>query len=213
MTRILLVDDHPIVREGLTAVLSRIPDVEIVGEAGNAGEAIEKVASCSPDLVLLDISLPGRSGIEVLEILHAQYPVVKILMLSTYPEKQYAVRCLRSGAAGYLTKKDSTSELLPAIQTIMRGKKYVTTTIAELLAEEIEKKMPDIPHAGLSDREFQVLRFIAQGKTIAEIADILSLSSSTVHKYRANILAKLNFRTTAQIIRYALDHHLVDPAE
>jgi two-component system, NarL family, invasion response regulator UvrY len=213
MIRILIVDDHPIVREGIAAVLSRIPDVEIVGEAGDAGEAIEKARTCAPDLVLLDISLPGRSGLEVLDILHVQFPAIKVLMVSTYPEKQYAVRCLKSGASGYLTKKDSTSEMLPAIQTIMKGKKYVTSTIAELLADDLENPRDPFYNSKLSDRELQVLCYIAQGKTINDIANILSLSSSTVHKYRANILDKLNLKTTAQMIRYAIDHHLIDPAE
>jgi len=163
-----------------------------------------------PDVILLDLSLPGRNGYEVLKQLRAEIPQTRVLILTTYPEKQYAVRCLRGGASGYLTKDSASEELVTAIRKIAEGRKYVGSALGELLATEIDAGSSLLPHEELSDREFQVLGLIGQGKTVSQIADILSLSLSTVNTHRAHILAKMHMETTAQLIRYAVDNNLVD---
>jgi len=212
-TRILIVDDHPFVRQGLVAALNQDLEMAVVAEAEDGEEAIAKARSTKPDLVLLDISLPGRSGLEVLKQLHAELPQTSVLILSTFPEKQYAIRCFANGARGYLTKKSASEELLRAIRKIRGGGKYVSETMAELLAGEIGSDVRQLPHEKLSDREFQVLCLLGQGRTLSEVAEILSLSLSTINTYRAHILEKMKLETTAQLIRYVLDNNLVEPPQ
>jgi len=209
-TRILIVDDHPIVRQGLLTTLNQAVDLEVVAEASDGDDAILKARSSKPHIVLLDISLPGKNGIEVLKQLQAEMPGVHVLMLSTFPEKQYAVRCFANGARGYLTKKSASDELLVAIRKIVGGGKYVTSSMADLLADEIGGDSKRLPHERLSDREFQVLCLLGQGKTVSQAAKTLSLSLSTVNTYRAHILQKMNMDTNAQLIRYVLDNNLVE---
>ncbi|MGA9405883.1 MAG: response regulator transcription factor [Bacteroidota bacterium] len=213
MVRVLIVDDHPIVRHGLVSELSRASDVKVVDEAADGSEAISKARSSKPDLVLLDIALPGKNGLEVLKQLRAEMPHVRILILSSYPEKQYAVRCLKNGAQGYLTKESASEELLSAIRKIMRGGKYVSASLADLLVSEIGSGGSHMPHEILSDREFQVLCLLGEGKTVSQIASILSLSLSTINTYRSHILEKMNLENTAQIIRYVVDNNLSDIGE
>jgi two-component system, NarL family, invasion response regulator UvrY len=213
MVRILIVDDHPIVRHGLKSELSRASDVKVVDEAADGNEAIAKARSSKPDLVLLDLALPGKTGLEVLKQLRAEMPHIRVLILSTYPEKQYAVRCLKNGAQGYLTKASASEELLSAIRKVMRGGKYVSASLADLLAAEIVSDGSKLPHETLSDREFQVLCLLGKGKTVSQIASDLSLSLSTINTYRAHILEKMNLENTAQIIRYVVDNNLADVAE
>ncbi|HXX62385.1 MAG TPA: response regulator transcription factor [Bacteroidota bacterium] len=212
-TRVLIVDDHPIVRQGLRLVLDKSGEVEIVEEASDGDEAIEKARAAKPDLMLLDISMPGKSGLEVLKVLQAEMPQVRILILSTFPEKQYAVRCFANGAWGYLTKKSAPEELLDAIRKIMNGGKYVSASLGSLLADEIGSDVQRLPHERLSDREFQVLCLLGQGKTVSQIAENLSLSLSTINTYRAHILEKMNMETTAELVRYALDNNLSEPSQ
>ena len=212
-TRVLIVDDHPIVRQGLRLVLDKSGEVEIVEEASDGDEAIEKARAAKPDLMLLDISMPGKSGLEVLKVLQAEMPQVRILILSTFPEKQYAVRCFANGARGYLTKKSAPEELLDAIRKIMNGGKYVSASLGSLLADEIGSDVQRLPHERLSDREFQVLCLLGQGKTVSQIAENLSLSLSTINTYRAHILEKMNMETTAELVRYALDNNLSEPSQ
>ena len=209
-TRILIVDDHPIVRHGLVAALQASGDCEVVAEAADGDEALSRARSAKPDVVLLDLSLPGKNGLEVLSLMQAEMPEVKILVLSTFPERQYAIRCLSNGARGYLTKKSAPEELLAAIRKIVRGGKYVSSSLADLLAEEIGSSPHTLPHERLSDREFQVLCLIGQGKTVSQAAKELSLSPSTINTYRAHILEKMKLETTAQLIQYVLENKLVE---
>jgi two-component system, NarL family, invasion response regulator UvrY len=210
MINILLVDDHPIIRDGLRAALAQDTGLNVVGEAQNADEAITKTRETRPDVVLLDISLPGKNGFEVLKQLHTEMPEVRVLILSTYTEKQYAVRCLKSGAWGYLTKSSGSVELIEAVRTIMHGRKYVGASLAQLLVSDNDPNRVRMPHEVLSDREFQILCLFGQGNTVSRIADILSLSVSTVGTHRAHILEKINMRTTAELVKYTLEHHLVE---
>ncbi len=210
MIRILIVDDHPIIRDGLRSALAQESGLEVVGEAQNAEEAMTGARSLKPDVVLLDISLPGKNGFEVLKQLQAEMPEVRTLILSTYSERQYAVRCLKSGAWGYLTKSSRSAELIEAIRTIMRGQKYVGASLAQLLASEIDPGRSRLPHESLSDREFQILCLFGQGKTVTQIADILSLSVSTVGTHRAHILEKMHMQSTVELVRYAYEHGLVE---
>ena len=213
MIRVLIVDDHPIVRKGLRSELSEQPDVHVVDEAADGDEALVKARASKPDIVLLDISLPGKSGLEVLKQLNDELPHVKVLMLSTYPEKQYAIRCLKGGAWGYLTKESASEELVAAIRKVAEGKKYVSGQLGEILASDVGAKKDLLPHEKLTAREFEILRLIGQGKTLTEIADFLSLSLSTISTHRSHILAKMRCHSTAQLIRYAVDVGLIDPAK
>ena len=210
MIRVLIVDDHPIVRKGLRSGLAETSDIRVVDEAADGDEAIAKSREHKPDIILLDISLPGKNGYEVLKQLHAEYPQIRVLILTTYPEKQYAIRCLRGGAYGYLTKESAPEELITAIRRIAQGRKYVGAALGELLATEVDGFSNRLPHEELSDREFQVLCLLGQGKTVSQIADILSLSLSTINTYRAHILEKMHMKTTAQLIRYVVDNNLAE---
>jgi two-component system, NarL family, invasion response regulator UvrY len=210
MINILLVDDHPIIRDGLRAALAQDTGLNVVGEAQNADEAITKTREARPDVVLLDISLPGKNGFEVLKQLHTEMPEVRVLILSTYSEKQYAVRCLKSGAWGYLTKSSGSAELIEAIRTIMQGRKYVGASLTQLLVADNDPGRVRMPHEVLTDREFQILCLFGQGNTVSRIADILSLSVSTVGTHRAHILEKMNMHTTAELVKYTLEHHLAE---
>jgi two-component system, NarL family, invasion response regulator UvrY len=210
MITILIVDDHPLVREGLRSVLTQDTRMKVVGEAQNAEEALACIRSLKPDIVLLDISLPGRNGFELLKQLHVEMPKVRVLILSTYSEKQYAIRCLKNGALGYLSKSSSSAELLEAIRTIMRGNNYVGPLLAQLLVSEIDTNRSQMPHEALSDREFQVLCLFGQGKTVSQVAETLSLSVSTVGTHRSHILEKMHMQTTAELMKYTLENHLVD---
>ena len=210
MIKILVADDHTLVRKGLKQILLDTPDVEIVEEASNGPEVISKINDNDYDLILLDIALPGRSGIDVLKQLKYIKPDLPVLMLSMYPEEQYAIRSLKAGASGYLTKESAPEELIDAIKKITIGKKYITSTLAERLAYEIEVNSDKSLHESLSDREYQVFCLIASGKTVKEIADKLSLSVKTISTHRARILQKMHMKNNVQIIRYAIKQNLVD---
>ncbi len=210
MTKILIVDDHPIVRQGLRSALMEHAEMQIVGEASDGDEALIRVRASKPDVVLLDISMPGRSGLEVLSQIHAERPSTKVLILSTFPEKQYAVRCLRSGAAGYLTKESASEELITAIRHVAKGRRYVSASLAELLATEIDSDQNKLPHERLSGREFEVLCLIGRGKSVSQIAELLSLSLPTISTYRSRILGKMEMDSTAQLVHYVLENKLVD---
>jgi DNA-binding NarL/FixJ family response regulator len=213
MITVLIVDDHPLIRQGLSTALSNASDIKVIGEAQDADEALAKARSERPNIILLDISLPGKNGLEVLKQLHLEMPEIQVLILSTFPEKQYAVRCLKNGAAGYLTKRSRNDELLIAIRTIMRRGRYVNPALAELLVSEIGGRSEKIPHEKLSDREFQVLCLIGQGKKVSEISEILSISIPTVSTHRAHVLEKMNMKSTAELIQYVLTNNLVEKIE
>jgi DNA-binding NarL/FixJ family response regulator len=210
MIRIMIADDHTIVREGLKQILEDIPDLVVVDEAKNGEEVIAKVGMKDIDIIVLDISLPGRSGLDVLRQLKHRKPGLPVLILSMYPEEQYAVRSIRAGASGYLTKESASTELVEAIRTVARGRKYITSSLAERLAFQIEVDMDKPLHELLSDREYQVMCMIASGKTVKEIAKMLSLSVKTISTHRSRILRKMNMENNAQLTHYAIKQNLVD---
>jgi len=210
MIKVLIVDDHTIVREGLRQILEETLDIAVTGEASSAQEAINKVKNNDFDIVLLDISLPGRNGLDVLKQLKSIKPDLPVLILSMYPEEQYAIRALRAKAAGYLTKESASDELIKAIRKISQGRKYITSSLAEKLAFELEDNNSYSSHEKLSDREYQVMCMIASGKRIKEIAEALSLSVKTISTYRTRILSKMNMKSTSQLIHYAIKSGLVD---
>jgi two-component system, NarL family, invasion response regulator UvrY len=210
MIRILIADDHAIFREGLKHILSESPDVKVAAEARNGQEVLEKIWSEKYDMVLLDISMPGMSGLEVLKQLKIERPKLPVLVLSMHPEEQYAVRVLRAGASGYLTKESAPDELITAIRKISQGRKYITASLAERLAFEMEIDSEKPLHEVLSDREYQVLRIIAAGKTIKQIAEELSLSIKTVSTYRGRIMEKMKMKTNAELMHYAIKHQILD---
>ncbi|MGA2974797.1 MAG: response regulator transcription factor [Spirochaetia bacterium] len=209
MIRILVVDDHSVVRKGLIQIVTDSPGMEVAGEASSGQEALELVRSHPFDVVILDIAMPGRSGLDILRELKAENPALKMLVLSMYSEEQYAIRSLRDGASGYLTKGCPPEELIQAIQIIATGKRYITPSIADRLAAYVEDSSRQLPHETLSDREMQVLVLIGSGKKVSEIAEELNLSFKTVSTYRSRILIKMGMETNAQLIRYALQHSLV----
>jgi two-component system, NarL family, invasion response regulator UvrY len=205
---ILIADDHAIVRKGLIELLREAyPDLQVF-EAVNSQQAMDVIAKCKLDVVLLDISMPGRNGIETLKQIRAQGVKVPVLMLSMHPEDQYAVRALKAGASGFINKESATEELLTAVQKVISGKKYITPSVAEKLIELGEQGSRSA-HEFLSDREMQVLQQIASGKTVSDIADELSLSVNTISTYRTRLLEKLALNNNAELTRYALDNGLI----
>ncbi len=208
MIRVLIVDDHPLVRAGLIAELSKASDISVAGEAADGYDALTRAREIKPDLVLLDIALPGKNGLEVLKDLQAEMPEVKVLVLSAFPERQYAIRCIRNGAKGYVTKDTASADLINAVRKVINGGKFISASLADLMAAEIGSNVKRLPHETLSDREFQILCLIGQGNTVSQIADILCLSISSVNTYRHRILVKMHMQTTAQLIRYVLDNNL-----
>lgn len=210
MIKILIADDHAIVRAGVKQILSQENDIAIAGEAATGKEVINLVNNSVFDMVLLDISMPGKSGIEILKQIKLIDPNLPVLILSMYPEKQYAIRSLRAGASGYLTKGNAADELVQAIRHVSQGEKYITTTLASSLASAINIYDEKLPHERLSDREFQVLRMLAAGKTVSEIAQDLTLSVKTISTHRARVLEKMALKNNSQLIHYAVKHKLVD---
>lgn len=210
MIRVLIADDHQIVREGLKQILAETSDIAAVGEASNAGEVLTQVLKNDYDVVLLDISMPGRSGLEILRELKSAKAGLKILMLSMHPEEHYAVRALKAGASGYLTKDRAPEELIEAIRRVSLGGKYISATLAEKLAFYLEEDSEKPPHERLSDREYEVMRMLASGKTVKEIAQELSLSVKTISTHRTRLLRKMNMKTNAQLASYAIQNKLVE---
>ena len=209
MIQILIVDDHAILRRGLKEILEReFRDVSI-GGAGTAEEALTQLDSEKWDLVILDITMPGRSGVDVLRNLKALRPKLPVLVLSMHPEDQYGKRVLKAGASGYMIKESAPEELIKAVRKLLSGGRYVSPTLAETLAVDLGRDDGTPAHERLSDREFEVLRKMASGKTVGQIAQELHLSVPTVSTYRARILEKMEMANTAELIRYALIHHLV----
>ncbi len=210
MIKILIADDHPIVRQGLKQILSEEPDVAMVGEAQNSQEVLELVRKQDWDIVILDIKMPGRGGLDVLKELKHERPKLPVLILSVYPEDQYAVRALKAHASGYMTKESAPEELVKAIRKIIQGGKYIGPTLAEKLAFDLETETEKPLYETLSDRESQVMCMIASGKTISQIAEELSLSVKTIGTYRTRILEKMKMKTNAELTHYAIKNGLVD---
>jgi two-component system invasion response regulator UvrY len=210
MINILIADDHAVVRKGLRQILTETPDLRVLDEAVDGEDVLEKVKKKSYDVIVLDISMPGISGIDVLKRLNAEYPHIPVLILSIYSEDQYALRVLKSGASGYLTKESAPGELVSAIRKVAKGGKYVSAYLAEKLAFGLTTPANMNPIEHLSDREMQVLCMIASGKTISEIAKEISLSVKTVSTYRRRILTKMKLKNNAELTHYAIRNDLVE---
>jgi len=207
LLKILVVDDHPVVRRGLKQILTEEPDIELVGEAETSGEVLDLIHTHDWDAVVLDITMPGRGGLDILKELKREHPRLPVLILSVHPEDQYAVRVLKEGAAGYMNKECAPEELTGALRKIIRGGKYVSLALAEKLAFMLESQAP--LHDSLSTREYQVMLMLASGKTLSQIAEEMSLSIKTIATYRARILEKMNMKNNAEMIHYAIKHNLV----
>ncbi|MDP4200235.1 MAG: response regulator transcription factor [Bacteroidota bacterium] len=210
MIRILIADDHAIVREGLKQIVQQTMDIVVAGEASNAAETLEMVRKLPIDLLLLDISMPGRSGLDVLVEIKRDLPNLPVLILSLHPEDQYALRMLKAGAAGYVTKESASEQLIHAIRKVASGGKYMSMPLAEKLVFGMVRDQGLAPHELLSNREFQVFRMIAAGKSVGEIAEELSLSAKTISTNRARIIEKMGLRNNAEFTQYAIQHKLLD---
>jgi len=209
MLRILIADDHAIIRKGLKQILLEEYPSAIIEEVNDAEGVIKKTISHEWDIIICDLSMPGRSGLDVVQQVKQNFPKLPVLILSIHPEEQYAIRVLRAGAAGYLSKDAATEELVKAVQRVLQGRKYVSSAIAEKMAAELDQDTSRPPHEVLSDREFDVFKMIASGKTVSEIAEQLTLSITTVSTYRARILVKMNMKTNAELTRYGLENKLI----
>ena len=210
MIKILIADDHAIIRRGLCHIVASEPDMDVCAEAENAQQTVEALQKQPCDVVVLDINMPGRSGLDVLKQIRQEYPRIPVLVLSVHPEEQYGVRVLKSGAAGYLTKESAPEQLVQAIRKVYRGGKYVSETLAETLVVELGSEGSQTPHAGLSDREYEVMVMIASGKTVGEIAVVLSLSVKTISTYRARVLTKMNMKNNAELTYYVIQNGLLN---
>ena len=210
LIRVLIADDHAIVREGLKQILADTKDIIVAGAAENGLDAVKLARSVEADVLLLDISMPDRSGIEVLKQIRKEYPAIAVLMLSMHREDQYAIRSLKAGASGYLNKQSAPAELVNAIRQVASGRKYISTELAQELANQVGDDREIPAHETLSDREYQTLTMIASGKTVTDIANELVLSVKTISMYRSRLLQKMKLRHNAELTHYAIRNHLVD---
>jgi two-component system, NarL family, invasion response regulator UvrY len=204
-----MADDHAIFREGLRQILEDVPDLVVVDEASRGQEVLDKVSKNDYDLLLLDIAMPGLSGLDTLKLLKSQKPNLRVLILSMYPEEQYAIRAMKAGAYGYITKASASEELIQAIHKVSRGEKYFSSSIADKLLSGFEPEPEQALHERLSDREYQIICMIGRGKTVSEIAVVLALSVKTVSTHRMHILEKMQMKTNAELTNYAIKHNLV----
>lgn len=209
LIRVIIVDDHIVVRKGLAQILEETEDIIVTDEASSGDELLQKIQNFKYDVVLLDISMPGKDGLMTLKEIKNVKPDLPVLIFTVFPEEQYAIRVLKAGAAGYINKQSEPEEIISAIRRIAQGKKYISPSLADLLATSISTENKSLPHDVLSDREFQVLCFIAMGKTISDIARELNLSVNTVSTYRIRILEKMKMKTNAEITHYAIKNSLV----
>ena len=210
MIRLVIVDDHAIVRSGLRQIAQAEEGINVVGEAGDCGELLDTLRKTEADVVLMDISMPGKSGLDALKQVRERWPKTAVLMLSMYPEDQYAVRSVKAGAAGYLHKNSPPETVIEAIRTVAKGKKYITPELAEQLATHLSQGDERPVHETLSDREYQTMAMIASGRTLTQIAEAMSLSPKTVSVYRARLLEKMKLKNNSELTHYALKHHLVE---
>lgn len=208
MIQILIADDHAIIRRGLKQIIEEGGEMRVVAEAESGIDALRKIRQIECDVVLLDISMPDMSGIDVLKQIHAERPQLPILILSIYPEDQYATRLIKAGAAGYMTKESVPSEVVKALLHVAGGKKYISPVVAEILASQLGTDEEKLPHQTLSDREYQIFLLLASAKAVSEIADILALSVKTVSTYRGRVLEKMRLKNNAELMRYAVDNQL-----
>jgi DNA-binding NarL/FixJ family response regulator len=209
MIKVVIVDDHAILRRGLTQIITESADMQVVGEADSSAAAMRLLRENPCNVLLLDITLPDRNGIETLKLVRKEFPKIRVLILSMHPENQYAVRALKAGAAGYLTKQSAPAQLVSAIRQVQQGRKYVTPAVAEELAQNVDRDADQPLHQTLSNREFQTLCMIASGKSLTDIALQMSLSVKTVSVYRARLLEKMRLKNNAELTHYAIKNQLV----
>jgi DNA-binding NarL/FixJ family response regulator len=210
MTRIVIADDHAIVREGLKRIVGDVADMQVAGEAADGTEVMQRVRELEFDVLVLDLSMPGRSGMELIKLVKAEKPKLRILVLSMHQELQYAVRAIKSGASGYLTKESAPAQLEQAIRKVASGGAFVTPEVAEQLALGAMPGSEANPHESLSDREFEVFRLLAAGTSVTDIAARLKLSVKTVSTHKANLMQKMGLANTSELVRYAMKHGLAD---
>jgi two-component system, NarL family, invasion response regulator UvrY len=209
MIKVFVADDHAVVRRGIKQILADENDIEITGEAANADEILSQIYKTETDILILDITMPGKNGLDVLIQVKQRKPELHILILSMHPEEEVAIRTIKSGASGYLNKDSVPDELITAVRKINSGGRYISASLAESIAFSLEKNSSDLPHENLSDREFQVMCLLASGNTLKQIAVELSLSVKTVSTYRTRILEKLRMKTNVELTHYAIRHRLV----
>ena len=211
MTRIVIADDHSIVREGLKRIVSSIDGMEVTGEAGNGTEVMQRVRELAFDVLLLDLSMPGRSGMELIKLIRAEKPQLRILVLSMHQELQYAVRAIKNGASGYLTKESAPAQLEQAIRKVASGGAFISAEVAEQLALSAMPGSQAVPHESLSNREFEVLQLLVAGISLTDIANRLNLSVKTVSTHKTNLMQKMGLQNQSELIRYAIKHGLAEP--
>jgi DNA-binding NarL/FixJ family response regulator len=209
MTRVLIADDHAVVRRGLAEIVNEALDLKVTAEAGDGEELVGLLREGAGDLVVMDLKMPGLDGLDLVKQLRSEFPKLPILVLSMHPEDQFAVRVLRAGATGYLTKNSAPTDLVKAVRKVSEGRRYVSPQMAETLLDAMDSDPEEAPHEALSDREYQVLRLLASGKLIQEISEELALSPKTVSTYRLRLLQKMNMKSNAEITRYALENDLI----
>ena len=209
-TEVLVADDHAIIRDGLKKILADTDDFVVAGEASNGNSVVDKVRERDWGLVVLDLSMPGRNGLELIKLLKSERPKLPILIFSMHQEEQYAVRALRAGASGYLSKEGDTDLLLPAMRKVASGGMFISSKVAELLATDASPNTQDLPHIALSNREFEVFSRIVRGDSLTAIADELSLSIKTVSTHKSHILVKMNMSSNVELVRYAIENNLID---
>ncbi|MFI5236312.1 MAG: response regulator [Ignavibacteriales bacterium] len=210
MIKIIIADDHPLIRKGIKDILEDEMDYEVVADAAFPHEVLNGIKDFNPDILITDLSMPGRSGLDMISDVKQLYPKLPILVLTMHPEERFAVRALRAGVDGYLTKDTRPEEIIKAVRQIVSGRKFITPSIAEKLATEIDRDPNKLPHELLSDREFQVMCMIAAGEKVRNISSKLSLSIRTVHTYRTRILEKMNMKSDTELTLYAMEHRLLD---
>ncbi|MBA4382727.1 MAG: DNA-binding response regulator [Sideroxydans sp.] len=210
MIKVLIADDHALIRKGLKQLLDDTEELRVTGEAESGNEAYRMAQTGEFDVVLLDISMPDKHGIDVLKQIKDSQPQLPVLMLSMHPEEQYALRSMKAGAAGYLNKQSAPAQLVTAIRQVAKGKKYISSELAEQLAEGLSQGYQELLHQTLSNREYQTLCLMAQGKKLSEMADIMSLSPKTISVYRSRLLEKMKLKTNAEAIHYAINNHLIE---
>ena len=210
MIKVFIADDHALIREGIKKLLDLESDVKVVGETSNPFEVVDQIKKSNCDILILDLSMPGKSGLDILKEIKIVLPKVKVLIMTMMPEDQFAKRTLKAGASGYITKDRAADELLLAIRKVAAGKKYITQSLAEKLVDDLDDSSEKPLHEILSDREFQILKMMAKGQSQTNIADELSISASTVNTYRSRIFEKLNLHSNAELIHYAFQNNLIE---
>ncbi len=210
--RIIVADDHPVLRAGIVSVLNASGNLRVVAEASNGGEVLKAIRDHAFDVLLLDVSMPGKSGLDLVRQIRKDHPRLPILIVSSHPEDQYGVRAIKAGASGYVTKQTAPEELVSAVRTIANGRRYITPAMVEMLADQVGRPDDAAPHESLSDRELQTMKMIAAGHSLTEIAEVLCISVKTVSVYRSRLLEKMRMKSNVELTRYVVEHGLGDDA-